>query len=775
MFGGTAAAQEAAIDGVVVAVDDGTALDLAQVELRQGDSVVHAATVDDRGRFRFASVEPGEYELSASRAGYYTVAERLVLRPRQALRLTIELQPEGFVGEEFSVSATARGLDPQRTGSSRVVTTRALDAVPVSAALDVPTLATHALPGAVLGHDNFVHVRGNEMSLHQFINGVSFLDNAHQHFTPGLSPQIFETANLMTGGFPAEFGNRFGGILDVATRSGRSLGGRGSAMVGLGTVDSRDGAFDYGGSAGRWGYYVYGGALHSARFLNPPEPDERHASGRSTRAVAQIDYQGDADLFRVFVAGGDSRFELPNTHAQHEEGRDAGRALQSFTGILSWQRILSSRSLFSVSGYTRTVTDELKPTSDPHTTLADGSRDTRTVGVKADWNQSLGSHRLKAGIDAGVYRMHEALEFDPRAPEGGDGGHHDDGHEAGGHDNGGHDEPHGEGATAPHGALAALSFFGRETNQLVGAYLQDRFAPLARLTVDLGIRLDHLVQVESYTKISPRVGVALHVPQSGSVIRLAYNRLFTPPPLEYALLSSFLGNAADDAHDRTGHIKPYTQDHVEVGLSQQLNRTADVVADVAIYRHAGENAFESSEIADSRLFVPTNFAEARAYGVELGLDVRPQAVSGLSGRIQYALAKVEFIGPVSGGFAAGDHGDGEVIPPAFDQRHTLSSQLLYRRPWRGFRAGTTVRYGSGTPTEQHHDGGPAVFTWLPDHWTVDLNARLAVWRDGDQRVDFEFDVTNVGNTIYAVAKESEVTPLQYAPRRVVDARLRWRF
>jgi len=78
-----------------------------------------------------------------------------------------------------------------------------------------------------------------------------------------MSPRIFDTVSLMSGGFPAEFGNRFGGILDVTTRSGRSLDGSGTATLGFGTVENRDGSADYGGSADRWGYYVYGGAFHS--------------------------------------------------------------------------------------------------------------------------------------------------------------------------------------------------------------------------------------------------------------------------------------------------------------------------------------------------------------------------------------------------------------------------------------------------------------------------------------------------------------------------------
>ncbi len=78
-------------------------------------------------------------------------------------------------------------------------------------------LVAKLMPGASQSHDNFINVRGNEFSLHEFINGVSFLDNTQPQFSPGVSPQIFETVDLMTGGFTPEYGNRFGGVMDITT------------------------------------------------------------------------------------------------------------------------------------------------------------------------------------------------------------------------------------------------------------------------------------------------------------------------------------------------------------------------------------------------------------------------------------------------------------------------------------------------------------------------------------------------------------------------------
>src|SRR5260370_7387278 len=96
------------------------------------------------------------------------------------------------------------------------------------------------MPGASHSTDNFLAVRGTEFSLHEFVNGVSFLDNVQPQFSPGVSPQIFETVDLMTGGFTPEYGNRFGGVLDITTRSAADLPGHGDLNFPAPTVDNFD-------------------------------------------------------------------------------------------------------------------------------------------------------------------------------------------------------------------------------------------------------------------------------------------------------------------------------------------------------------------------------------------------------------------------------------------------------------------------------------------------------------------------------------------------------
>jgi hypothetical protein len=78
-----------------------------------------------------------------------------------------------------------------------------------------------------------------------------------------------------------------------------------------------------------------------------------------------------------------------------------------------------------------------------------------------------------------------------------------------------------------------------------------------------------------------------------------------------------------------------------------------------------------------------------------------------------------------------------------------------------------LRYGSGTIIE----GGAR----LPQHFTGDLVTGINVWNAEPRRLDLEFDVTNVSNSVYQIAKESDEIPIQCAPSRTVGGSLKFHF
>src|SRR5207245_3553402 len=100
----------------------------------------------------------------------------------------------------------------------------------------------------------------------------------------------------------------------------------------------------------------------------------------------------------------------------------------------------------------------------------------------------------------------------------------------------------------------------------------------------------------------PRAGLQYHFPKTPSVLHAAHNRYFPPPPIDYSVLSSFIGHNAVDRDQRVGNVRPYTQNYFEVGWTQGLH--SRVSLELNAYLHTGHNSFENHEISISRIFVP---------------------------------------------------------------------------------------------------------------------------------------------------------------------------
>src|SRR5713226_4378570 len=414
LISGTAYGQTA-IEG---AVHDaaGRGLAKASVSLQHQDGGTSLTTVSDiDGRFRFSGLEGGAYTLGVEAAGYFKATYEFVLRPRQPISLNVDLREKQTVRQSVEVRSNYLTVDPEKTGSSYTFTRQDLQKLPEPMMESTNDLVNNLMPGASDSHDNFLAVRGTEFSLHEFINGVSFLDNTQPQFSAGVSPQIFETVDLMTGGFAPEYGNRFGGVLDITTRSGAELTGHGDVNFRGASVDNYDLNADYGGQAGKLAYYFFVDGFTSGRYLEPPEPKELFDFGKGSRATAQFDWHaGDKDAFKLLLMGSGTNFQQPNIIVDQETGRDAQRHLRQYTAILGWLHTFSPQTLLQTAVYERTGSDKVLPTTDPDTPLSSASHASFTLGVKSDLSHSWRGHFFKAGIDFVRLREGESFFFDGR-------------------------------------------------------------------------------------------------------------------------------------------------------------------------------------------------------------------------------------------------------------------------------------------------------------------------------------------------------------------------
>ncbi len=791
------------------------------------------------GEFSVLNLPPGQLQVSITKDGYLTEQLALSLEPRQHVNLDVLLRPAVADHETIQVTGSVELLDPSRAQTAVSLSRSQLDRLPAAHQRDIPRLVAQLVPGAIVGHDNFIHLKGNELSIHQFIDGVAFLDNANMHFTPGSAPQVIESVNVITGGMAAEFGNRLGGVLDIVTKSGRNFHG-GSATLGGGTILARNAAFEYGMGRRKWDFYAFTSGFSDGRYLNPAQQREIHDLGYGSRSFLKLGYNpDDNDRLSLSVSASGANFELPNTTEELLAGRDALRRTREGSTILRWQRTLSPTALITTSLYNRYVSDRLAGTTDPVTPLGNAFRRTGTSGAKIDLLVNKGRHMIKTGVEAVVYSLNEDLHFDPRdSPDE-------------------HEDEVGQAAFASRAALPfrrppaisfspdaflgtalppvirseaglpPLDFRGRRRGGQGSFYIQDQFSPFRNFTVHAGIRYDRYSVVVTEDLWSPRIGLSYHIPKTGTVVRAIYNRYFVPPPLEYIQLGSALGTGAllpgeqgktgrtaafltagptvfrsnDDAHEEEevfnpGPVRSLTQHYFEFGVQQRLH--PKIVLDMAGFHHQGRNAFENAELSNTRLFVPVNFDRERTWGADFSLRMQPLDRLGLFGYLNYSHINTSFFGPVAGGLAIEEAQPGEKIVPAFDQRHTGAASIGYRHDPSGFLMGFSVGYGSGTPAELEQGGeeprgfsAASLHTFnpilsgggedaerlvrLPEHWTFDFWTGVTVWKSERKSVELQFNLENIGNRIYAIGKESEATPVQYAGRRRFSGQLKFRF
>jgi outer membrane receptor protein involved in Fe transport len=756
------AQSDAIVKGQVIASVDRSALPGATVTLQTtAGRLPRETTTDINGRFVFAQVPPDEYVVSTSIDGFEPRRFTMVIEPREVRVLSLPLEVARL---NVNVHVTAAPTLPAtHSPSSTMLTAESIDRLPTFARSSVPDAIVTSAPGMIRGHDDFVHVRGEEIALNPIIDGVAFWENPHAMFSAGVSPDIIDTANVMTGAFPAEYGNRFGGVVDVSTKSGLRMRERGSATLSIGDEGRRHAAADAGGRRGSVGYFLSAASLASNRFLSAPDAEAIHDAGDTWHAFGRFDWiSARAGAMNVFVMGDGAHAQIPKTPEDEALRPDANadQNARQQTVTLGWTRAFQ-KSVVDAAAYQRWSRLELSPALGPLTAHASLTREVLTVGAKADVTRISGMHTFKAGVDAVALRPQEDLDYDYSDYR---------------------DLAHMLGLPHIHVTNQRITFDGREHGGQVSAFAQDDIQLGGRLTGDFGLRLDRHALVVDDTHVSPRVNLALRAGH-GTVIHASYNHFFVPPPLEGVLSSSAgLTNQIKEIGSALPALRPATEDQFELGASTS---SGPLQLNVTGYYRGTDNPVHTTVWPDARIYSYASFDRGRAYGLEAKADVNAFTRLGLSGYVYYAFGHVEFKNPVTGGFVTeAEHlSDASWFDAPMDQRHTLTAGANYREKRSGFWTGLSVEYGSGTPVghggTHHHDGGDEAgqadavseeaAARLPGHFTADATIALDLLHNSARRprLTVRFDVTNIANSLFVVARDSEFSPGQHsAPRQL---------
>ena len=755
---------EGAIHGIALARADRSALPDAAVRL-EGVTVpvsLHSTTAED-GHFGFQRLVPGEYSLVVAHQDFTDERIHFTLKPRELKNITLELSILP-VAETVVVTAEAEAVTGTYSPSSTVLQGQAVEALPLPQRTNLTDMIVTAAPGMIRGHDDFVHVRGQEIALNTFINGVSFWENPHSVFSAGLSPDVIQSVNVMTGGFSAEYGNRFGGVLDIVTKSGFSMNNEGALTLGAGMALRHNAGIEYGGHTSQAAYYLFSSAFESARFLSPPDPRSIHNTGRGARSFLQLDFNVNPKNFLKLILMGDGvNFEIPKTSLDDEirPNANAFQRNREQSAIFTWGHIISKDALLNTSFYQRWSHSLLLPAVDPLAATARSERTLNTTGVKSDLTRFQGRHTLKGGLDLVLLRPEEQLSYDHR-------GYMRFARTLG----------------LPH-VMFDTNFAQQKTGGQISLYLQDKVQLTDHLTADLGLRYDRYSLATSDFRFSPRINLAYRLAATGTLFHASYNHFFVPPPVENILASSAgLTRFIRGFSQPLPPLRPTLENQFELGILHPVHRNFHL--GLTGYYRISNDQVHTVLLPDSRVYAYANFDKAKAYGMEVKMEVPAIARLGLSAYLNYALSRVYLYNPVTAGFVTEvEHVTeaGRFLAP-MDQTHTLNAGFTYRHRRSGLWASMAFEYGSGTPMGGHAGGHAHEVGEMEDplpervseHFTQNLSLGWDVLRNGERPLlGLQFNIENLTDNLYKVAQESVFSPGQFYIPRLFSGSVKIRF
>jgi outer membrane receptor protein involved in Fe transport len=758
----------------------------ATVTLRQSvTGYEQTAQSDTDGAFRLVNVPFNNYMIRVEAPGFQAIEQAVDLHSNVPYSLELKLN----VGEQAAVvnvtGDSAALVETDKTASdtdiSQTLIERQAGATP---SRGIEAIVASA-PGIATDDNGRLHPRGSESQVQYVVDGVPITDNLSAIFSTSLDARTLRTAEVLTGGIPAEFGDKLAGVINVNTRSGLETPTQGGINISGGSFSTGELGADFSTRTKRFGFLTNLSATTSQRFLDPPTLENFHNFGRTGKGFFRLDYRFDQNnsVRGTFLFGG-SNFQVPNRLEQEIAGQDQRQKLRDNSEFITFQHIFSTQMLGEFSFFNRYGTARLNsnPLSTPVVAFQD--RTLQNIGGLATISMTRGLHNIKFGGQFTITPVRENFTFYPTTPFA--------------------DLVDENGTVFPNPvnsftAANPFIFNGRRTGRTLSAYVQDHFTLFPNFTVDAGIRYDNYRLLIKADAFSPRIGIAYYIPRTQTTLRASYNRFFQPPPAENLLLASSTEAAAlsplSVIQGQSG-VRPILIDRenvFEIGAQQQLSRYLRL--NLSIYQKRIQNFSDKDQFFDTGIIFPVTISSGRVTGEELRLETAD--IRGFRGSLSYANARAYGVTPISGGLFLGEalqslNEPGLIFAADHDVRNTAQFQLGYNNKPTGIYAIFSGRYDSGVPT----DVEPG--TTLADFVAAGFDPRLyneidfqrgrvrprtilnfSVGADIFQRerttLNLQFDIQNLTNELFLYNFESVFSGTHVGYPRLFSGRMSLRF
>ncbi len=637
--------------------------------LSQANQVRRSLDTDTDGTLVVKRLPFGIYRLRVEHPGFAPLSEVVEIRsaiPKE-LRVTLGVAPVETV---VVVTDSATLVDPHRTSAINRIGAETLQnrvaSLPGRSLLDL----INNQPGWLLEANGVLHPRGSEYQTQYVVDGIPLTENRSPAFSPELEADGVQSMSVLTAGYPAEYGRKLGGVIEVNTARDSRPGFHGRATLSGGSFATLGG--DLTGQYG-WGRNTLSlnfNADRTDRYLDPPTEQDYTNAGTNAGFSARFERDlTDRDRLSLILRGGQSRFDVPNEQLQQDAGQRQDRGAEDRTGQFSYQHIFSPKVVGELAGMSRDVAATLWSNPFAMPIIAAQDRGLRETYLKGTLAGHFGSHEWKVGVDADFGSVRETLSYDIT------------------------DSSQFDPDTPP-----TFRFADRRQSREQAVFAQDLWR-LGNWTLSAGLRYDHYRLIVDENAVSPRLGIAWYWPRADVVLRASYDRVFQTPAFENLLLASSPAvEALGDLVLRLP-VRPSRGNFYEAGFAKGL--FGKLRLDANFFQRSVDNFADDDLLFNTGVSFPIAFRKADIHGVEVKLEI--PRWGRLSGFLSYSnLFGVGYF-PVTGGLFLGDEAQGvlgitERFPITQDQRNSARGRFRYelsRRLW----VAAGANYGSGLPVE----------------------------------------------------------------------------
>src|ERR1039457_3625614 len=173
-------------------------------------------STSDQGSLVVQRLPYGIYELEIRQQGFGAASESVDIHSSIPTEYTIHLKLSS-VNESVTVTAPDTLIDPGQAGSVSQIGSddiqNRLGSIPGRSLQDL----VNSQPGWLYEGNAVLHPRGSEYQTQFVVDGIPLTDIRSPSFGPAIDADDVQSLSIYTAGFPAEYGRKMGGVVEVNT------------------------------------------------------------------------------------------------------------------------------------------------------------------------------------------------------------------------------------------------------------------------------------------------------------------------------------------------------------------------------------------------------------------------------------------------------------------------------------------------------------------------------------------------------------------------------